>query len=437
MASLQVGFGSADITPRIGVPLGGYLGRPQFGALGVHDPLYAKGMALVGEDGPILLFALDLLGLSPERSAWLAETVAGRCDPAPDRVVIACTHTHSGPNTLPLRGIPDVDEEYFDYLAQQMTIAGRQALVSVRPATMLVGMGRSDVGVNRRNPAVQGIVLRENPTGMYDDTLLTLRFLDAASERTLGIVTSYGAHLTAMGSGNMLISAEWAGLAMSALEGELGCPCLFLNGAFGNVSPRGADQTWAGTEAIARTFVADCRGALEAAAVEPALPLRLMRDPVDLPLAPLAPEEEIHRLMVQAREVLTASAVDDTSRRVAAVHRSYADAVEKRRVSCRMDESRPGEIVGLRIGDVALVGMPGEVFAEYGPRLREGSPFRYTVVLGNVGSELGYLPTAEAFAEGGYEPTSYIFFCEQGYSPAIEDVLLTGSRRLLADLAAD
>jgi len=91
----------------------------------------------------------------------------------------------------------------------------------------------------------------------------------------------------------------------------------------------------------------------------------------------------------------------------------------------------------LRIGNVALVGVPGEAFAEYGIKLRQNSPFRYTMVLGNVGAEMGYFPTAVAFAEGGYEPTSYVFFCEQGYSPAIEEALLGRARMILGDLAAE
>ena len=73
----------------------------------------------------MLLFTLDLLGLTQERAASIAEAVGRACGLPSGQVVIACTHTHSGPSTLPLRGMPYVSEGYFDYLTAQMVRAGR------------------------------------------------------------------------------------------------------------------------------------------------------------------------------------------------------------------------------------------------------------------------------------------------------------------------
>jgi neutral ceramidase len=435
MAVLRAGFASSEITPSIGTPLGGYLGRPQFAALGIHDPLFAKALALDHEGGTVLLFTLDLLGLTQERAASIAEAVGRACGLPSGQVVIACTHTHSGPSTLPLRGMPYVSEGYFDYLTAQMVRAGRAALAGLRPARLLVGQGRSDVGINRRVERGGVVGLGENPAGTYDDALLALRFLDAETERTLGVVTAYGCHLTSLGERNMLISAEWAGLAMAALERQLGCPCLYFNGPFGNVNPRGRNGTWARTEEIADTFRQDCLAALAQAGPEPELPVGLVPVEVELPLAPLAPEEEIRATLEKAEAVLSGPA-DEDARRVAAVQQSYARAVQARRAAGEERKSLAVRLTGLRIGSVALVGMPGEVFAEYALWLREESPLRYTVVLGNVGSEDGYLPTAAAFSEGGYEPGSFVYFWEQGYSEGIEGVLMDGAREMLRQLAA-
>jgi hypothetical protein len=110
--------------------------------------------------------------------------------------------------------------------------------------------------------------------------------------------------------------------------------------------------------------------------------------------------------------------------------------VDARRLACTAEETRAAELVGLRLGPVALIGLPGEAFAEYALWLRQGSPFPYTMVLGNAGYELGYFPTAAAFGEGGYEPTSFVFFCDQGYAPEIEGVLLDGARQILARLTS-
>ena len=434
MPALRVGFAVADITPPAGTPLGGYLARPRFQAQGVHDRLHVKVIALGDGSQLLLLCSLDLLGLTAERSAALAHALAGATGLQPEEVVLACTHTHSGPNTLPMRGIPDVDESYYQLLERQLCAAGKASLAAQRRASLQVAAGRSDVGVNRRNPGSRSIQLQDNPAGTYDDALLMLRFHDAGDGRPIGAVACYGCHLTALGSQNMLISAEWAGLAMNRLQEELGHPCVFLNGAFGNINPRARGETWERTDEIAASFARDCLDTLRRARTEEAMPLVLARQTVALPLAPLAPDDEIARLRIEANEVLAGPAVDEVSRRVYAVRRQYAEAVDARRLACTVEESRVADLVALRLGKVALVGMPGEAFAEYSLWLRQGSPFPYTMVLGNVGYELGYLPTALAFSEGGYEPTSFVYFCDQGYSPAIEDILLDGGRSLLRRL---
>jgi neutral ceramidase len=65
------------------------------------------------------------------------------------------------------------------------------------------------------------------------------------------------------------------------------------------------------------------------------------------------------------------------------------------------------EIQVLRIGDVAIVGLPGEFFVEFGLAIKQQSPARATFVAGLANGSLGYVPTVAAFAEGGYEPTTW------------------------------
>ena len=61
----------------------------------------------------------------------------------------------------------------------------------------------------------------------------------------------------------------------------------------------------------------------------------------------------------------------------------------------------------LRIGDVAVVGLPGEFFVEFGLELKRRSPAAQTFIAGLANGSLGYVPTAAAFAQGGYEPTTW------------------------------
>jgi hypothetical protein len=67
----------------------------------------------------------------------------------------------------------------------------------------------------------------------------------------------------------------------------------------------------------------------------------------------------------------------------------------------RADE--PVEVQALGLGDLGMVGLPGEFFAESGLRLRARSPFPHTLAIGYANGNIGYVPPAAAFVEGGYE----------------------------------
>jgi hypothetical protein len=72
------------------------------------------------------------------------------------------------------------------------------------------------------------------------------------------------------------------------------------------------------------------------------------------------------------------------------------------------------EVMILRIGPVALVGLPGECFYELGLEIKQQSPAAHTLVAGLCNDAIGYIPTRESFAQGGYEPTPGSTFYEPG-----------------------
>jgi hypothetical protein len=92
-------------------------------------------------------------------------------------------------------------------------------------------------------------------------------------------------------------------------------------------------------------------------------------------------------------------------------------------------ETRETEVQALAIGDdLALVGLPGEIFARLGLELRERSPFRHTLVLGLANEAIGYVPTRAAYDEGGYEPTA------SRLQPGGGEALVAAALDLLASL---
>ena len=87
------------------------------------------------------------------------------------------------------------------------------------------------------------------------------------------------------------------------------------------------------------------------------------------------------------------------------------EVVEAHRILTLADdwtgETKETEVQVLSVGnDLAIVGLPGEVFAELGMAVRERSPFWQTLVIGLANEAIGYVPTRRAYEEGGYEVTS-------------------------------
>jgi hypothetical protein len=71
----------------------------------------------------------------------------------------------------------------------------------------------------------------------------------------------------------------------------------------------------------------------------------------------------------------------------------------------QQDEDDFAEVCALRVGDLGIVTLPGEMFCEFGLQIKKQSPARHTLIIELANDAMGYFPTREAFGQGGYEPT--------------------------------
>ena len=71
----------------------------------------------------------------------------------------------------------------------------------------------------------------------------------------------------------------------------------------------------------------------------------------------------------------------------------------------KQNENDVVEVITVRIGNVAFVGLPGELFCEFGMDIKKHSPAKHTMVIELANDVIGYIPTENAFEQGGYEPT--------------------------------
>jgi hypothetical protein len=207
-----------------------------------------------------------------------------------------------------------------------------------------------------------------------------------------------------LGPENREVSADWPGVLRREVERATGAPCLFLQGATANVNPLGAPSSGAaGDEALERVgcAVAEAVRAARARGLAPCAgtPLRAVREEVPLPVA-------LRRDASGRREPWHVTAARRLRMPPAVVRPFVAYAYPWRpRVREVGHETAvfPMEIQVLRAGDLAVVGFAAEVFAEIGAVVKSGSPVPWTLFAAYANGCTGYVTTAAARAEGGYE----------------------------------
>jgi len=223
---LRAGAARVALPTPLGLPLMGY-GARVGQATALHDPLFARALYLAGASD-CLLVVLDLCLLAPAQTRALRERLAARTDVGFERIAIACTHTHSGPDTglgdvLNGRAGPPFVAELLD-AAQR---AGEEAVRVALPARLGTGCAESWIGRNRRHA-----------DGPVDREVCILR-VDRVSGAPLAVLYLHGCHPTALGHDNLAYSADWPGAASRRVEREMpGSLAIFALGAHGDIDPR-------------------------------------------------------------------------------------------------------------------------------------------------------------------------------------------------------
>ena len=465
---MRVGVGRGNITPPVGIEHAGWGAQVHERAEGVHLDLWVTVLLVEGETETTAILDYDLMIVTVEDSDRIRADVAGVLGIDPANIRLSYTHTHAGPvwsNFLgdrSGRAGAELVAGYRETVWSQTLGAAHQAKRSLRPARMAAGWGESSIAVNRRLRAPNGeMVVGQNPDGFRDPKVMVVRF-DDIDENPLAALVCYAAHPIILAYQNRLISPDFPGVAKRVVEKLTGATCLYLQGCAGNMMTTealtgdlGAAErmgTRLGAEAtkvFTRLRTLPTRRRFDRI-VESGAPLGIW---VDDPLPDVEPLVRVieRRLEMPVRQTaLPHEAVeeaDQLSQRFLDLQASGApqpevlDARYRARRAlikaawakmCGGRSSLETTLHGIRINEVALVGFPGEPFSEIGVRVREASPFGYTHMAGYTNGVAGYVPTAEEFARGGYEPEWATAFTKEAARVLEEEAI-----SLLAELEGE
>jgi len=206
-------------------------------AVGVHDPVWARCLALSDGTNTVALVGLDLVGFFYEPDVVTVRELVRQRVPRPVTVLIGSTHNHQGPDTLGMWG-PTLlqtgrDEEYLTWVRERIADGVAEAVGHLEPAALTIAQDdRAELAnwqSDSRLPYVK------------DHTLHVLQAVSQQTGQTLGALVNWANHPEALGSKNRQLSADFCDGLYRRLEELLGGVAVFWNGAIGGlISPGGA-----------------------------------------------------------------------------------------------------------------------------------------------------------------------------------------------------
>lgn len=417
---LRVGTATANLTAWLGTALCGGFGQRQ--ADDVHDEIQAKALVLDNGDTRVGVVVCDFVCMPRGIADAAKERVAASCGIRPENLLVCATHTHSGPAIRTALGVNE-DPAYVAWAPAKIADAVCLAVRSLRPARIGWVEAQEDrISFNRRwrmrdgtVHMIPGVANPESvgPVGPTDPTLSFL-YLEDLSGTPLAVFATFALHYVGTDSPSAL-SADYFGHFTQAVQRVLGPQCFAVlqNGTSGdvnNVDYSGRRRWSAKGHAQARKMAAALAGRVlsECQVLELHDTCRL--DAV-LETVTYARKTITEQDIVTARRILEDPAgFDYTSgpfswvkgqpvwpRHVAV----YAQACLDLAALPPVLDTR---VQVLRIGDAALVALPGEVFAATGLAIRGRSPAGATLIASLANDYLGYICTREALEQqGGYE----------------------------------
>lgn len=408
MNHLRIGPFRVDVTPPIGHPLCGGWQEP---AVGVTDPLFAQGVVLRGDDGPVVLCAVDWCEIANRSHIAWRTRLAEAAGTTPDRVAVQTTHPHCSPwpdedaqelvEAQP-PGLRDVmDATWCSQAIDRVALAVRESTTVAQRLTH-VGLGKArveQVASNRRILGPDGRVkavrwtrtrdpaVRAEPEGLIDPWLKTISFWDGA--RKLAALHYYAVHPTSWDD-DRLVTPDFTGLARERRASEK--PDVlhaYFTECAGNVTAGkyndGAKENRAlFTNRVYRAMVDSEKDVTRVAAPD----FEWQVETIVLP-----PREDETEESLRAR--LGDPKIADKTRIQAAMQLSY-----------RQRLAEPIPVTRLSFGDAAhILHLPGESFMEYQKFAQSLRPSSWMAVASYGDCGPGYICMENSFAEGGYEPS--------------------------------
>ncbi len=411
MENLLVGVAKGKITPKPGCELAGFDARKGV-ASGIHDDLFARAMVIGDRDKAVAFVGLDLIGIPQQFTNTVRKAVHLSTGIAERDIILSATHTHCGPVTIKhfFNGDQELDVEYMQGLQNVVVETIQEAFARREPAILKTGLIHVDgVASNRRTEDGKpiddyaGVILTENLAGHVQSALV-----------------NYPCHPTVLGPNTLEVTRDFPHYFVERMNDHFGDGMIpiYLNGAEGDLSIGHKSYLSAvGVIASFRTFekareigtrLAQCVIESVDTLITEVPYLASEHSIIQLPLKEYAPRKEMKRAKEAALAALGELGEQAPQEELIIRRQDWLFARIEDYYSSLYEETKaphvlPVEVSVVRVGDTAIVSLPGEVFVEIGLAIRQNSPFLRTMIVGLANDYIGYVPTVEQAAVSGYE----------------------------------
>jgi len=417
--ALQAGYGEIDITPPLGTDLAGfgfYLDRR---ATVVRDRLKARALCLEAGEDMVLILSLDLLSLAVDFADRCRGQISRETGIPLKNILLACTHTHSGPAVQPLPGLGKISRDYVRKLPALVLEAARRARTNLEEAEFGFHTEAVEpIGYNRRlnsfcpiDPWLKVGIFRQKKHSIF--------------------LLNYACHAVTLGP-TKEISSDWPGAAVKEIE-KNGNKALVLQGFCGDIDPvtyinRRLGATREDYCLAGRIIAARALKSVKYAEFRKDISLKSAENRIRLPLS-VFPRKNLD---LETAAALEANRQFPHAARVISLWRKKIEKHYETFAASPWLENVP--VQAIRVGEMRILCLPGEAFCSLGLKLQARFPALMTA--GYANGDVGYLPTADAYQN----PDDYACYCAPkfyglfNFTPAVERVLIEESSRLLSSL---
>ncbi len=429
-AAVRAGAARRDITPPVGIYNRNWGAARHDTAQGIHRPLSVTALAISSdaatgdEQRPLVLVSVDAGWYRCAESEW---AIRGRVLEAlqlpVENLMIALTHTHAACSLSASESHKPGGElipPYIEKVIGAIIEASLSAIDAQQAAVITMATGRCTLAANRDLPDPDVLRSRHvtgyNPSGAADDTLLVGRVtMRDVPNRVIATLVNYACHPTTLAWQNSLISPDYIGAMRETVEEATAeAPCLFVQGASGELAPREqytgdvgvADahgrELGASVLATLESMLPPCIGLEYDRTVESGAPLGVWaRQPFEPAKTINAIRFDVtHKLKDDLPSLQQISSDIEAADDPVMAERLHRKLQVRKLVGDGDSTARPVWL--WQLGDIVLLGHPDEAYSRLQTQLRREFAARSLVVMNIVNGHCGYLPPEPLFDQDIY-----------------------------------